>query len=124
MISLDTRLKGEALLLRRSMIKFTGSRPLPMYLNRQYIKIMEDLGIDPDVLMELQNDAVVALHSLRLTPRAFWSANSSANRPECLGSFGSSTTYDLNSWKTPSFEEQSNWPCCHAFVSLSTVHAS
>jgi len=46
MISLDTRLEGEALLLRRSMIKFTGSnasdieicgsasRPLPMYLNR------------------------------------------------------------------------------------------
>jgi hypothetical protein len=79
MISFDTRLKGEALLLRRSMIKFTGSsasdietcgsasRPLPMYLNRQYIKIMEDLGVDPDVLMELQNDAVERLRRTTLS---------------------------------------------------------
>jgi hypothetical protein len=46
MISLDTRLQEDALLLRPSMIKFSGSdasdieicgaayRPLPMYLNR------------------------------------------------------------------------------------------
>jgi len=79
MISLDTRLEGEALLLRRSMIKFTGSnasdieicgsasRPLPMYLNRQYIKIMEDLGVDPDVFMELQTDAVERLRRTTLS---------------------------------------------------------
>lgn len=79
MISLDTRLEGEALLLRRSMIKFTGShasdieicgsasRPLPMYLNRQYIKIMEDLGVDPGVFMELQNAAVERLRRTTLS---------------------------------------------------------
>ncbi|KAI9674678.1 MAG: hypothetical protein M1817_001581 [Caeruleum heppii] len=79
MISLDTRLRGEALLLRQSMIKFTGSdasdleicgsasRPLPTYLNRQYIKIMEDLGIDPNVLMELQDNAVERLRRTTLS---------------------------------------------------------
>jgi RNA dependent RNA polymerase len=79
MISLDTRLAGEALLLRKSMIKFTGSnasdieicgsasRPLPTYLNRQYIKILEDLGVDPKVLMELQKDAVERLRRTTLS---------------------------------------------------------
>lgn len=79
MVSLDTRLQGEALLLRRSMIKFTGSnasdieicgsasRPHPMYLNRQYIKILEDLGVNPNVFMELQNDAVERLRRTTLS---------------------------------------------------------
>ena len=79
MISLDMRLEGEALLLRRSMIKFTGShasdieicgsvsRPLPIYLNRQYIKIMEDLGVDPGVFIELQNAAVERLRRTTLS---------------------------------------------------------
>ena len=69
-ISFDSRLKGEALQLRPSMIKFRGSkasdieicgsasRPLPMYLNRQYIKIMEDLGVECCVFEDLQKDAV------------------------------------------------------------------
>lgn len=73
MISLNMRLEGEALLLHQSMIKFMGSdasdieicesasRPLLMYLNRQYIKIMEDLRVDPDVFMKLQNAAVERL---------------------------------------------------------------
>lgn len=79
MISLDTRLEGEALLLRRSMIKFTSSnasdieicgsasRPLPMYLNRQYIKIMKDLKVDPSVFMKLQNAAVKRLRRITLS---------------------------------------------------------
>lgn len=79
MISLDTRLKDKALFLRQSMIKFTGSnaldieicgsasRPLPMYLNRQYIKIMEDHGVGHDVFMELQHDAVERLRNTTLS---------------------------------------------------------
>jgi RNA dependent RNA polymerase len=79
MISLDNRLKGKAMFLRRSMVKFTGSnasdieicgsasRPLPMYLNRQNIKIMEDLGVDPNVFLELQSDAVERLRRTTLS---------------------------------------------------------
>lgn len=56
MLSLDSQLKGDVLMLRPSMIKFDGSnktdveiceaawKPLPMYLNRQFIKILEDMG--------------------------------------------------------------------------------
>lgn len=80
MVSLDTRLEGKSLLLRKSMIKFTGSgasdieicgsaaRPLPMYLNRQLIKILEDLGIHPDIFMGLQNTAVERLRCTTLSP--------------------------------------------------------
>lgn len=60
MLSFDPRLQGDIMCLRPSMIKFPGSaadattvelcgaayKPLPMYLNRQTIKIMEDLGFD------------------------------------------------------------------------------
>ena len=76
MISLDERLEGDALCLRSSMIKFEGStatdieicgagfKPLPMYLNRQVIKILEDLGVPDASFLELQNEAV---ESLRIT---------------------------------------------------------
>jgi len=75
MISLDTRLSGKQLLLRESMIKFTGSpsneieicgtnaRPLPFKLNRQLIKILEDLGISATAFERLQEDAVRKLQS-------------------------------------------------------------
>ena len=70
MISLDTSLVGEELHLRQSMVKFEGSidmnieicgvglRPLPMILNRQLIKIMEDLGTNPEAFLNLQAQAV------------------------------------------------------------------
>ena len=77
MISLDTRLQGSVLCLRGSMIKFPGTgadieicgsatRPLSMYLNRQYIKIMEDHGVSSDIFLELQAEAV---ETLRRTTR-------------------------------------------------------
>ncbi|RPA83493.1 RdRP-domain-containing protein [Ascobolus immersus RN42] len=59
-ISLDTTLEGDVLNLRESMVKFSIQdrsqmrtleicsatvRPLPMYLNRPLIKILEDLGV-------------------------------------------------------------------------------
>ena len=70
MISYDSRLKGEVLCLRPSMIKFGGSDatdieicgmasgPLPLYLNRQLIKILEDLGAPHKAFQRLQDDAV------------------------------------------------------------------
>jgi hypothetical protein len=73
MISLDSRLRGDVLHLRDSMIKFKGSndnnieicggatRPLPFYLNRQVIKILEDLGIPNRVFLDLQHEAVEEL---------------------------------------------------------------
>ena len=76
MISLDNRLEGESLCLRPSMIKFEGStatdieicgggfKPLPMYLNRQVIKILEDLGVSDESFLKLQDEAV---ESLRIT---------------------------------------------------------
>ena len=79
-ISLDTRLSGEALCLRPSMIKFRGSndtnieicgaasKPLPMYLNRQLIKVLEDLGVAEKPFLELQATAVEQLRLTTLSP--------------------------------------------------------
>lgn len=75
MISLDDRLQGEVLRLRPSMIKFeatstqieicsAGFKPLPFYLNRQLIKILEDLGVPDQAFLDLQDEAV---EQLRIT---------------------------------------------------------
>ncbi len=73
MLSLDNRLSGEVMCLRPSMVKFNGSdstdlelcgaakNPLSMYLNRQLIKILEDLGIGERIFIELQTKAVEEL---------------------------------------------------------------
>ncbi len=75
MISLDSRIKGHDLFLRPSMVKFSGSdstdielcgaayHPLPMFLNRQTIKIMEDLGVSDDFFLSLQANAVETLRN-------------------------------------------------------------
>ncbi|CZR68497.1 related to RNA-directed RNA polymerase [Phialocephala subalpina] len=79
MISLDSRLEGECILLRPSMIKFEGStsldielcgssvRPLPMYLNRQVIKIMEDMGVPDSWFLTLQAQEVERLRNITAT---------------------------------------------------------
>lgn len=79
MISLDTRLKGHAVLLRPSMIKFEGStsldiefcgaalRPLPMFLNRQLIKILEDMGVEDSWFLDLQTQEVENLRRVTAT---------------------------------------------------------
>lgn len=75
MISLDTRLNGDVLCLRDSMIKFEGEgsdieicgaglKPLPMFLNRPLIKILEDLGVPESAFLHLQE---VAVDQLRMT---------------------------------------------------------
>lgn len=60
MISLDSRLQGEVLRLRPSMIKFeatstqieicgAGFKPLPFYLNRQLVRIPESFHPQQDI---------------------------------------------------------------------------
>lgn len=78
MISLDSRIIGHRLFLRPSMVKFSGSdstdieicgaayHPLPMFLNRQLIKIMEDLGVADEFFLSLQANAVEKLRKSTL----------------------------------------------------------
>ncbi|EXJ91772.1 hypothetical protein A1O3_00322 [Capronia epimyces CBS 606.96] len=73
MLTLDTRLRGEQIRLRESMVKFIGSpsneleicgtnrRPLPFKLNRQLIKILEDFGVSASVFEKLQEDDIQRL---------------------------------------------------------------
>ncbi len=80
MIALDDRLRVDALCLRPSMIKFGGSKatdieicgagfkPLPMYLNRQVIKILEDLGVPDQSFLKLQEEAVERLRITASSP--------------------------------------------------------
>jgi len=79
MISLDSRLSGDSIFLRRSMIKFEGSdstdleicgasyKALPMYLNRQVIKILEDLGVDENFFLRLQSQEIERLRKITTT---------------------------------------------------------
>ncbi|OCL01938.1 RdRP-domain-containing protein [Glonium stellatum] len=78
-ISLDTTLSGNMLCLRPSMTKFNAAyldieicggamRPLPLYLNRGFIKILEDLGVEPEVFLDLQAAMVEKLRMITLTP--------------------------------------------------------
>ncbi|RDW85241.1 hypothetical protein BP6252_02831 [Coleophoma cylindrospora] len=76
MLSLDSRLKGDVLRLRPSMVKYDGSKsndleicgssrkPLPMKLNRQFIKILEDLGVDETFFLNLQAKEVARLRAI------------------------------------------------------------
>lgn len=70
MISLDTTLSGEQLHVRKSMTKYVanedwkdielcgaGYRPLRLFLNHQFIKILEDLGIPAKNFLQVQDDA-------------------------------------------------------------------
>ncbi|KAF2838607.1 RdRP-domain-containing protein [Patellaria atrata CBS 101060] len=79
MVSLDERLQGEKLNLRESMLKFNAPsqdlelcganfKPLPLYLNRQFIKILEDLGIPANVFLDLQTVMIEKLRRVTLSP--------------------------------------------------------
>jgi hypothetical protein len=73
MIGLDCSLQGESLFLRKSMIKFPGSdstdleicggasKPLPLFLNQQSIKILEDMGVNDDFFLSHQAKEVERL---------------------------------------------------------------
>ena len=75
MIALDSRLVHDSLFLRDSMIKFPGSdstdveicgaayKPLPLFLNQQSIKILEDMGVKDDFFLYHQAREVERLRS-------------------------------------------------------------
>ncbi|KAF1988383.1 RdRP-domain-containing protein [Aulographum hederae CBS 113979] len=70
MLSVDTRLADDMICIRPSMWKFEARnaqeleicgaayKPLPAYLNRQFTKILEDLGVPEEVFMTLQRRAL------------------------------------------------------------------
>ncbi|KAI6756713.1 hypothetical protein HG530_011311 [Fusarium avenaceum] len=77
MLSLDTRLKGKVFFIRKeSMMKFpstdveelgicdASSKPLRLMLNRQMIKILEDMGTSADWFLKLQNNALSILRNV------------------------------------------------------------
>ena len=79
MISLDPRLKGDVLQVRPSQEKFpadvtklgicgVAKRALPFYLNRQLIKLLEDLGVPTASFLELQGQAVRNLREIAESP--------------------------------------------------------
>jgi hypothetical protein len=70
-VALDTTLPGKQLLVRKSMTKYTAKatwkdleicdanyRPLRAFLNQQYIKILEDLGVPAKNFKDLQQEAL------------------------------------------------------------------
>lgn len=80
MLSLDTRLTGKKIFLRPSMIKFTSTektnleicdmatQPIPLYLNRQMIKILEDMGVPTSWFQKRQEEALRELRLITSSP--------------------------------------------------------
>lgn len=75
MLSLDTRLQGSQIRVRPSMTKFESNekanleicdvaKAMPLYLNRQMIKILEDMGVPHKWFLRLQNDALQRLRQI------------------------------------------------------------
>ena len=80
MISLDSSLQGDVLQIRESMVKFEGTnktdieiceaawKPLPLFLNRQFIKILEDMGTKESFFLDLQAKEVERLRMITASP--------------------------------------------------------
>lgn len=76
MLALDARLAGRQFIIRNSMEKFQSSdtiyleicdmasRPIPMVLNRQLIKILEDMGAPESWFMKLQEKQLASLRRI------------------------------------------------------------
>ncbi|KAL4902305.1 hypothetical protein BDW74DRAFT_186868 [Aspergillus multicolor] len=81
MLALDSRLVDAKIYIRPSMIKFqvdemthveicdSGSKPIPLVLNRQVIKIMEDMGVDKEWFFRLQGLRIEQLRKATATTR-------------------------------------------------------
>ncbi|KAK4183734.1 RNA dependent RNA polymerase-domain-containing protein [Podospora australis] len=79
MLSLDTRLEGNVICVRDSMTKFESDersfleicdmayKPIPMVLNLQLIKILEDMGAPDCWFLELQDQEVRRLRAITAT---------------------------------------------------------
>ncbi|KAG7285624.1 hypothetical protein NEMBOFW57_010253 [Staphylotrichum longicolle] len=84
MLAVDPRLEGNKMCIRPSMVKFesndrqleicdVASKPMPMVLNRQLIKILEDMGAPEEWFLRLQSSEV---HRLRgITETVYNTAN-------------------------------------------------
>ncbi|KAI0095603.1 RdRP-domain-containing protein [Daldinia grandis] len=76
MLSLDDTLKGTVMRIRPSMVKFEsedskyleicdmGNRPIPLVLNRQMIKILEDMGVANEWFLQIQNHELERLRMI------------------------------------------------------------
>lgn len=83
MIAVDRRLQGNVLKLRPSMVKFEAPgdtstvleicegawKPLPLYLNRQLIKILEDMGTKDEFFLDLQAKEVERIRAVNSNPQ-------------------------------------------------------
>lgn len=80
MLSLDSRLTGRQVRIRESMTKFQGkdveyleicdmaTQPIPLVLNRQLIKIMEDMGAPDSWFVNLHNKELSRLRGITANP--------------------------------------------------------
>ncbi|KAK4095967.1 RdRP-domain-containing protein [Parathielavia hyrcaniae] len=78
MLAVDPRLEGRKICVRSSMLKFESndrqleicdlaSKPVPLVLNRQLIKILEDMGAPDDWFLDLQRREVQRLRGITAT---------------------------------------------------------
>jgi len=78
MLAVDPRLEGNKICIRPSMVKFPStdrqleicdmaSKPMPMVLNRQLIKILEDMGAPGEWFLRLQSSEVHRLRGISET---------------------------------------------------------
>jgi hypothetical protein len=78
MLAVDPRLDGNTICIRPSMVKFESndknleicdmaSEPMPMVLNRQLIKILEDMEAPGEWFLDLQNREVQRLRGITAT---------------------------------------------------------
>lgn len=80
MLALDSTLKGSTVRIRPSMTKFDSddkcileicdmaSRPIPLVLNRQMIKILEDMGVSSEFFLDMQNVEMQRLREVTADP--------------------------------------------------------
>ncbi|KAH9885923.1 rna-dependent rna polymerase [Xylariomycetidae sp. FL2044] len=76
MLSLDSTLEGMVMRVRDSMLKFdskdtthleicdTANKPIPLVLNRQMVKIMEDMGVPAKWFFKMQNREINHLRNI------------------------------------------------------------
>ncbi|KAI1106408.1 RdRP-domain-containing protein [Jackrogersella minutella] len=76
MLSLDDTLQGTVMRIRDSMVKFEsedkqfleicdmGKKPIPLVLNRQMIKILEDMGVSDKWFLQLQERELTRLREI------------------------------------------------------------
>ncbi|KAK4703609.1 proteasome activator subunit 4, partial [Phenoliferia sp. Uapishka_3] len=80
MLAVDERLSGRKICIRPSMEKFDAldsltldvagafTKPLPAFLNRPLIKILEDLGVNPEIFLDLQLRAISTVQAAKTSP--------------------------------------------------------